>query len=79
MRSSPLAEPPKLAKYEKHDIEVVVDRLIGEAGTSKRRITDSVETALLLGGGRVTLEFVDRAEDAEERERTVQRAPGLPL
>src|SRR6202000_555037 len=44
-----LSEPPKLAKYEKHDIEVVVDRLSVKAA-SKRRLTDSVETALGLTG-----------------------------
>jgi len=64
-----LAEPPTLAKYEKHDIEVVVDRLSVKP-TSKRRITDSVETALGLGGGLVVLDFVDEPADSPDRERT---------
>jgi len=64
-----LAEPPTLAKYEKHDIEVVIDRLSAKP-TSRRRITDSVETALGLGGGLVVLDFVDEPEGSPERERT---------
>src|SRR3954470_22753760 len=50
-----LAEPPKLKKYEKHTIDVVVDRLTVKA-SAKRRLTDSVETALKLGEGMLTLE-----------------------
>src|SRR5437588_9153401 len=40
-----LTDPPKLAKDEKHDIEATVDRLSGKE-SAKRRLTDSVETAL---------------------------------
>ncbi len=64
-----LAEPPKLKKQEKHTIEVVVDRLTVKE-SAKRRLTDSVETALGLGGGLVVLDFVDKPEDDPERERT---------
>ncbi|HZB49443.1 MAG TPA: excinuclease ABC subunit UvrA [Mycobacteriales bacterium] len=64
-----LTEPPKLKKQEKHTIEVVVDRLAVRE-SSKRRLTDSVETALGLGGGLVLLEFVDLPEDDPGRERT---------
>ncbi len=64
-----LAEPPKLKKQEKHTIEVVVDRLTVK-DSAKRRLTDSVETALGLGGGLVVLEFVDKPEGDPERERT---------
>ena len=64
-----LAEPPKLKKQEKHTIEVVVDRLTVK-GSAKRRLTDSVETALQLGGGLVILDFVDLPEDDPHRERT---------
>ena len=64
-----LAEPPKLKKQEKHTIEVVVDRLTVKE-SAKRRLTDSVETALSLGGGLVVLDFVDKPEDDPERERT---------
>ncbi|MCY7366291.1 MAG: excinuclease ABC subunit UvrA [Frankiaceae bacterium] len=64
-----LAEPPKLKKQEKHTIEVVVDRLTVK-GSAKRRLTDSIETALGLGSGLVVLDFVDKPEDDPERERT---------
>ncbi|NDL55517.1 excinuclease ABC subunit UvrA [Phytoactinopolyspora mesophila] len=63
-----LAEPPKLKKQEKHTIEVVVDRLTVKRSGS-RRLTDSIETALRLAGGLVTLDFVDLPEDDEHRER----------
>ncbi len=63
-----LTEPPTLKKQEKHTIEVVVDRLAVKT-ESKRRLTDSVETALRLSGGLVTLEFVDLPEDDPQRER----------
>ena len=64
-----LTEPPKLKKQEKHTIEVVVDRLAVRA-SSKRRLTDSVETALGLAGGLVVLDLVDLPEDDPGRERT---------
>jgi excinuclease ABC subunit A len=64
-----LSDPPKLKKYEKHTIDVVVDRLTVK-DSSKRRLTDSVETALRLGEGMLTLEFVDLPDDDPGRERT---------
>ena len=53
-----LDDPPKLDKQKKHTIEVVVDRLAVKT-SAKRRLTDSVETALNLAGGLVLLDFVD--------------------
>ena len=63
-----LADPPTLKKQEKHTIEVVVDRLTVKAD-AKRRLTDSIETALKLSGGLVTLDFVDLPDDDPHRER----------
>ncbi|ARF78284.1 excinuclease ABC subunit UvrA [Kitasatospora aureofaciens] len=63
-----LAEPPKLKKQEKHTVEVVIDRLTVKE-SAKRRLTDSVETALRLSGGMVVLDFVDLPEGDPERER----------
>jgi excinuclease ABC subunit A len=63
----PLSEAPKLKKQEKHTIEVVVDRLTAKPD-SKQRLTDSIETALKLANGLVTLDFVDAK--ASEKERT---------
>ncbi len=49
-----LEEPPKLARYKVHDIDVVVDRLT--VGLPQRdRLTESLEAALKLGGGLVTV------------------------
>lgn len=63
-----LDEVPKLKKQERHTVEVVVDRLTVNK-ESRRRLTDSVETALSLGHGYVVLDFVDREEGDPERER----------
>ncbi len=45
-----LSEPIRLDRYYKHTIEVVVDRLVAKAGI-RRRVADSVETALQLAEG----------------------------
>jgi excinuclease ABC subunit A len=63
-----LTQPPTLKKQEKHTIDVIVDRLTVRE-SSKRRLTDSIETALGLGGGLVTLDFVDLPDDDLHRER----------
>ncbi len=59
---------PKLKKYEKHTIEVIVDRLAVQE-SARRRLTDSVETALGLSGGVVVLDFVDLPDTDPNRER----------
>ncbi|WP_418276964.1 excinuclease ABC subunit UvrA [Isoptericola jiangsuensis] len=60
-----LASPPVLEKKLKHDIEVVVDRLVARDGV-QRRLTDSVETSLGLAGGLVMIELVDVGDDSDE-------------
>ena len=62
-----LDDPPKLDKQKKHTIEVVVDRLAVKE-SSKRRLTDSVETALGLAGGLVLFDFVDLPAEDTGRE-----------
>lgn len=52
-----LSEPPVLKKTVKHDISVVVDRLV--AGGDVSRLVDSVETSLRLGSGTLIVDFVD--------------------
>ncbi|MGO9735701.1 excinuclease ABC subunit UvrA [Mycobacterium sp.] len=66
--SSADSELPRLKKYEKHDIEVIVDRLAVK-DTARRRLTDSVETALGLSGGVVVLDFIDLPDNDPHRER----------
>jgi excinuclease ABC subunit A len=53
-----LSDPPELDKKLKHNIDVVVDRLVVREGI-KQRLTESVEAALGLTGGLTTIEFVD--------------------
>jgi excinuclease ABC subunit A len=57
-----LAEPPTLKKSYKHDIAVVVDRLVA-SGDTLSRVTDSVETAMGLAGGIMQVNFVDEEGD----------------
>jgi excinuclease ABC subunit A len=72
-----LAEPPKLDKKYKHSIDVVVDRLSAKA-SAKRRLTDSVETALGLAGGLLLLDMVDLPEKAKDRERRFSEKLACP-
>ena len=57
----PLDEVPALDKTKKHDIDVVVDRLVMKADL-RRRLSDSLETTLALGGGIAVLETTDGKE-----------------
>jgi excinuclease ABC subunit A len=72
-----LAEPPELEKKLKHTIEVVVDRLVAKP-SSKRRLTDSVETALELAGGVLTVDLVDQPEGSPDRERRFSEKMACP-
>src|SRR5436309_6575911 len=60
------AARPRLARYEQHTIEVVVDRLVRRPGI-ERRLTDSLETALRLAEGVAEVEIVHQ-DDAQEPE-----------
>jgi len=72
-----LAEPPTLEKKLKHDVDVVVDRLVSRDGV-QRRLTDSVETALGLAGGLVVVELVDADADDAGRERRFSEHRACP-
>jgi excinuclease ABC subunit A len=54
-----LQRDERLARYEQHKIEVVVDRLVLREGL-ERRLTDSLETALSLADGVAEVEIVAR-------------------
>ncbi|HZD68128.1 MAG TPA: excinuclease ABC subunit UvrA [Actinomycetes bacterium] len=57
-----LSEPIRLAKTYKHNIEIVVDRLVAKGPDadekSRRRLADSVETAVGLAEGLVVVDVV---------------------
>ena len=57
-----LTEDIKLDKNKKHNIEIIVDRLVIKEDIA-RRLTDSVETALALAGGLLIVDIV--GEDRE--------------
>jgi excinuclease ABC subunit A len=73
----PLDDPPSLNKKQKHTIEVVVDRLSVKE-SSKRRLTDSVETALGLASGLVVFDFVDLPEGDPGREMKFSEKMSCP-
>ena len=56
-----LTEEIKLDKNKKHDIEIVVDRLVVKDGV-KSRLSDSLETAVGLSGGLAVVDVVDGEE-----------------
>src|SRR5699024_11041510 len=53
-----LSEDIQLDKNKKHNIEIVVDRLIVKEGIEKR-LTDSIETVLNLAEGRLMVDTMD--------------------
>ena len=59
-----LGRDAKLARYEQHSIDIVVDRLVRKDGI-ERRLTDSLETALKLAEGVAAIEIVGGGEDDE--------------
>ncbi len=62
-----IAEAPTLDKKLKHDIDVVVDRIVVRPDTSAR-LADSFETALHLSDGIAIAEFADQpAKDASTK------------
>lgn len=58
------ADDIKLERYEKHDIEVVVDRVVIRPDM-QQRLADSVQTALQMGEGIVMVEIVAPAEEGQ--------------
>ena len=72
-----LADAEPLKKTFKHDISVVVDRLVVKDDIIGR-LTDSVETALKLAGGRILIDFVDRPEDSADRTQVFSERMSCP-
>lgn len=63
--------PLNLGRYEQHDIEAVVDRLVARA-EDRQRIAESVETALKLGQGNAVA-LVERADGGWDEHRYSER------
>lgn len=63
-----LEDIQSLAKNKKHNIDVVVDRLVVNDGDAfKKRVTDSVETALKSGNGQLIVHVMEKMhEDGED-------------
>ena len=59
-----LQRDERLARYEQHKIEIVVDRLVLREGI-ERRLTDSLETALQLADGVAEVEIVQADAEAD--------------
>jgi len=68
---------PKLARYEQHTIEVIVDRLVKREGI-ERRLTDSLETALRLAEGVAEVQLMPGAEEAEPEVLTFSQHLACP-
>lgn len=56
-----IEEVPSLNKNQKHDIEVVIDRLVVKSGIADR-LSQSIETALKLSDGLLFVNFTDGSE-----------------
>nr|WP_309101168.1 excinuclease ABC subunit UvrA [Fredinandcohnia onubensis] len=56
-----LSDDIELEKNKKHSIEVVIDRIVVKEGVTAR-LSDSVEAALRLGGGKVIIDVIGEEE-----------------
>ncbi len=68
-----LETPPTLDKKYKHDIDVVVDRIVVREGM-EQRLAESFETALPLANGIAIAEYADVAEGEKEPKRITYSA-----
>ncbi|MGJ3233346.1 MAG: excinuclease ABC subunit UvrA [Oceanicaulis sp.] len=65
-----IEEAPELDKKYKHDIDVVVDRVVIKEGL-EQRLADSLETALRLADGIAVAEFASDSGDYQKHDRIV--------
>ena len=73
-----LTDPPRLARYEQHTIEVVVDRLVRRDGI-ERRLTDSLETALRLAEGVAEVQLVPKDGEGDAEVLTFSQHLACPV
>ncbi len=72
-----LGRDQKLARYEQHSIDVVIDRLVRKDGI-ERRLTDSLETALKIAEGVAMIEIVARDDEADSESLTFSQHLACP-
>lgn len=72
-----LSEDITLEKQKKHNIEVVIDRIVIKEGI-RVRLTDSIETALKLSKGVMVADFVDEPEDSPNRRQSFSEHRSCP-
>jgi excinuclease ABC subunit A len=71
-----LKRDERLARYEQHKIEVIIDRLVRRDGI-ERRLTDSLETALKLADGVAEVELIP-ADGSESETLTFSQHLACP-
>jgi excinuclease ABC subunit A len=71
-----LKRDERLARYEQHKIEVIIDRLVRRDGI-ERRLTDSLETALKLADGVAEVELV-QADNSDSETLTFSQHLACP-
>ncbi|MBU0617665.1 MAG: excinuclease ABC subunit UvrA [Planctomycetes bacterium] len=70
-----LASPPELDRYRRHDIEVVVDRLVVRPGV-RPRLAEALELALSVGDGTAIVMVVGSEESSEPARGRKRRVAG---
>ncbi|RME16406.1 MAG: excinuclease ABC subunit UvrA, partial [Alphaproteobacteria bacterium] len=73
-----LEDPPKLEKSFRHDIDVVVDRIVVREGM-ETRLADSLRTALDLADGIAILETAPKPEEGEPERITFSENFACPV
>ncbi len=73
-----LQRDERLAKYEQHKIEIVVDRLVLREGL-ERRLTDSLETALTLADGVAEVELIAKEGEPQPETLTFSQHLACPV
>jgi excinuclease ABC subunit A len=73
-----IGDSPELEKNRRHTIEIVVDRLVIK-DSIRRRLSDSVETAVNLSGGYLLIHLVDQDRDQLFSEHAACHACAISL
>jgi excinuclease ABC subunit A len=71
-----IGSQPKIDKQKKHDLEVVVDRLVIKEDI-KQRLADSFETALKLAEGLAIVELVGEKTKSKKKDEEAEKATRL--